>query len=396
MQTKAFLQANSILQRLEEHEHEAFFVGGCVRDFLLNRPIHDIDIVTSAFPEQIQNIFPQVIPVGIAHGTVIVRHEQKSYEVTTYKHYLNKQITANNKQKDIAEDLRLRDFTMNALAMNRSGEIIDIWGGRADIHQQLIRVVADEKGRFLEDPLRILRAVRFVSQLGFRIEKATLEYMNELRASLESVAIERVSSEWEKIITGAFFQRSLTYLKDSKVYQYLPIFNQYPEIFEEIPSNISKFDSFAAFITYMHFSNENIAVRRWLKAWNCSNKTKQQINIFIQAYNNLQQTGLNPWLVYQLPEAMDASFVRLAHQLIPTYEITQEQMQQLRSQLPIASARELEVNGREIMTLFPNLSRGPWIKELLQRIEYEVVFSRLPNKNNKIKEWILCNPPEQN
>lgn len=177
--TEPFREALAIIEKIEEAGHQAFFVGGCVRDFLLKRPIGDVDITTSAKPFEVQAIFDEVIPVGIQHGTVIIRHRGISYEVTTFRlegEYSDQRHPDSVQFIDkIDEDLARRDFTINALAMDKHGHIIDLFQGREDIEKALIRAVGNGHDRFQEDPLRILRAIRFSSQLGFQIEENTLK-----------------------------------------------------------------------------------------------------------------------------------------------------------------------------------------------------------------------------
>src|SRR5699024_9403305 len=133
MLKQSFNDGKKVIKEIEKHHHKAYFVGGCVRDFLLNRSIGDIDIATSALPDQIQQIFPQVIPVGIEHGTVIVRYNHVSYEVTTFR--LDGKYTDQRRPDSVQfidrinEDLERRDFTINALAMDLNGNITDLFDG---------------------------------------------------------------------------------------------------------------------------------------------------------------------------------------------------------------------------------------------------------------------------
>src|SRR5699024_609682 len=142
-----FIDGKKVIIEIENNGHSAYFVGGCVRDLLLNRPIGDIDIATSALPEQIQAIFPQVIPVGIEHGTVIVRYNHVSYEVTTFRldgEYSDQRHPDSVQFIDrIDEDLERRDFTINALAMDKKGKIIDLFAGKKDLARRMIRTVGN-------------------------------------------------------------------------------------------------------------------------------------------------------------------------------------------------------------------------------------------------------------
>src|SRR5690625_122028 len=127
MLEQPFKEAHFIITTLKQYGFEAYYVGGCVRDYLMDIQINDIDIATSAPPEEINKIFKKVIPVGVDHGTVIVRHNHTSYEVTTFKE--NNNYYVKNSQKSIHDDLSMRDFTINSLAMDESGQIIDLFNG---------------------------------------------------------------------------------------------------------------------------------------------------------------------------------------------------------------------------------------------------------------------------
>lgn len=174
-----FVKALPILHHLMKAGHQAYFVGGAVRDSYMKRKIGDVDIATSASPNEVERLFKRTVDVGKEHGTVIVLWEDETYEVTTFR--------AESEYKDyrrpeavrfitsLSEDLKRRDLTINAMAMSAEGELLDYFGGAHDIGQKLIRTVGNPEDRFREDALRMMRAVRFMSQLGFLLEKETRE-----------------------------------------------------------------------------------------------------------------------------------------------------------------------------------------------------------------------------
>lgn len=190
---KLFQIGKEIIHILQQHGFEAYFVGGAVRDYLLCEPIHDVDITTSAFVQDIIDLFPEVIPVGIQHGTVIIRHQGESFEVTTYR-----KSSKTNEPLSLNSDLLSRDFTMNAIAMTKEFELIDDVQGQQHITQRKIQAVGNPHDRIIEDPLRILRAFRFVSIYGFQIEDGTMEAIKQQAHLLQHVAIERMLIEWKK------------------------------------------------------------------------------------------------------------------------------------------------------------------------------------------------------
>lgn len=196
----------NIIEILEAKGHEAYAVGGCVRDTLLDRVPGDWDVTTSARPEEVKALFSHTIDTGIEHGTVTVMKGHEGYEVTTYRidgeyedarHPKEVTFTAN-----LVEDLKRRDFTINAMAYNESSGLVDEFDGMEDLKKGIIRCVGDPMERFTEDALRMLRAVRFAAQLGFSIEEGTREAIRKLAPTIAKVSAERIAVELVKIITS--------------------------------------------------------------------------------------------------------------------------------------------------------------------------------------------------
>ena len=198
------VQVEEILGKLREHGYEAFAVGGCVRDAILGRIPGDWDITTSAHPEEVKQVFGHTIDTGLQHGTVTVMRDHIGYEITTYR--IDGEYEDGRHPKEVVftaelrEDLRRRDFTINAMAYSHETGIVDIFGGAEDLAARRIRCVGDAGERFTEDALRILRAVRFSAQLGFSIEEMTWQALCELAPSLVHVSKERVQVELTKTL----------------------------------------------------------------------------------------------------------------------------------------------------------------------------------------------------
>ncbi|KGE17788.1 CCA tRNA nucleotidyltransferase [Paenibacillus wynnii] len=217
------MAAEIVVTRLTANGHEAFWVGGCIRDELLNRPVHDMDITTSALPEEVLSIFPRCIPTGLQHGTITVLQDKYGFEVTTYRtestyadHRRPEQVVF---VKDVKEDLRRRDFTINAMACGVEGELIDPFYGAKDLDRRLVRCVGDAEERFEEDALRMLRCVRFASTLDFSVAKNTWRGLLRQRDKLAHIAVERVRAELERIVEGPHPWRGLGMLSRSGLLQ---------------------------------------------------------------------------------------------------------------------------------------------------------------------------------
>ena len=197
-----------IIATLEENGHEAYAVGGCVRDAILDIEPKDWDICTSALPEQMIECFEgqRLIETGLQHGTIALLIDDKPFEITTYR---IDEISGNNKYlreseliNSLKEDLSRRDFTINAMAYNHKVGIVDFFGGVSDINDQIIRCVGNPDERFQEDPLRILRALRFASTLNFNIEAKTSSAIYRNKELLQNIAVERISVELNKLLVG--------------------------------------------------------------------------------------------------------------------------------------------------------------------------------------------------
>lgn len=206
MKIKLPKQVSYIIGELEKHGFEAYAVGGCVRDSILGRIPDDWDITTSAKPEQVKEIFQKTIDTGIEHGTVTVMIEREGYEVTTYRIDGEYEDSRHPKEvvftSSLVEDLKRRDFTINAMAYSEKAGLVDVFDGIGDINRKMIRCVGKAKERFCEDALRILRAVRFAAQLKFQIEEETKEAIKELAVNLQNISAERIQTELVKLLVS--------------------------------------------------------------------------------------------------------------------------------------------------------------------------------------------------
>ncbi len=196
----------NIINVLESNGHEAYAVGGCVRDCILGKNPHDWDITTSALPEQVKALFSRTFDTGIEHGTVTVLLNGIGYEVTTYRvdgKYEDgrhpKQVTFTT---SLEEDLKRRDFTINAMAYNDTKGLVDLFGGKQDLDSGIIRAVGNPIERFTEDALRMLRALRFSAQLGFEIEDDTYNAIKKMATTLDRISAERIQVELVKLVTS--------------------------------------------------------------------------------------------------------------------------------------------------------------------------------------------------
>lgn len=237
-----FKAGEKILKMLNDAGYSAYFVGGCVRDKMMGKTPSDIDITTAALPDEVKRLFPHTIDTGLKHGTVTVIVENIPFEVTTYR--VEADYENHRKPKsvefvdDIKKDLSRRDFTINAMAYDKDGGLVDPFGGTEDIERKIIRCVGNPSDRFEEDALRMLRGVRFACQTGFEIEEKTLIAIKEKPHLLKFISEERIFTELKKAICGKF-PGKLSVCMDTGLFEYfLPELSQCFKTAQNTPYHI--------------------------------------------------------------------------------------------------------------------------------------------------------------
>ena len=379
-----------VLERINQAGFEVYFVGGCVRDMLLQRPLHDVDLATSAYPQEVKQIFPQTIDTGIEHGTVTVIYQKKAYEITTFRTESGYQDYRRPDKvefvRSLKEDLKRRDFTINALAMNAQGEIIDLFAGMVDLQQRQIRAVGVAADRFHEDALRMLRAVRFQSQLNFTIEKQTLAGIQTNAALLSHIATERIREEFIKLMEGSNRQAGLISLYQTQLYRFCPGLATYdfPKILQFAAGQIADEATVWSFLAYLG-QLKRAQVRPFLRQWKVANNNIKLVQAAIELLDNYQGSNWQLYIAGQAATATAAQVLRLTCQ--------QELAEQLTGQyqkLPLKSPHQLAINGQQIMQIL-NLSPGPQIGQYLKQIQQAIVAGKLVNDYQTIVNYLKNN-----
>ncbi|WP_429970878.1 CCA tRNA nucleotidyltransferase [Fructilactobacillus sp. Tb1] len=378
-----FIDARKVLQVIEQNGFEAYFVGGSVRDTLLGLSIHDVDMATSAYPEEIKKIFKRTIDTGIEHGTVTVMFDHKGFEITTFRTESGYQDFRRPDKvtfiRSLKEDLKRRDFTINAFAMKENGEVIDLFDGMTDLHNHLIRAVGDASQRFNEDALRMMRAVRFGSQLNFSIEDKTFNAIKTNSHLLEKIAIERINVEFVKMMLGIAPSRGLQEMLDTDLFKYVPFFNQYITEIEAIAKlNLNgklenEIQVWALFATELNLDHNQI--RKMMKSWKCSNKMIEDVLHVVTGIKMLQNQQLIPLTIYQV----GIDNLLNANQVMEIYDkaFKADDLQDAYQQLPIKNKSELNANGGILIK--SGFKPGPQLGKVLNDLELMVINGEIEN-----------------
>lgn len=380
--------SREVIRTLENAGYEAVFVGGAVRDYLLDKPATDIDIATSAEPEEVKAVFPITVDIGTAHGTVLVLMNGEPIEVTTYRtegtYTDHRRPDEVRFVKSLQEDLRRRDFTMNALAMTKDGELIDLFGGKVDMADRIIRAVGNAADRFNEDALRMFRAIRFTAVLGFDIEDQTFKAIRDNAEQIRFISVERLKAEMDKLFAGDNPAKAFHSIQNTGLNLHLPLFPTDNEKLNRTVPFESAVEGWACLMIAGNFSSSDVA-----RAYKLSNVERTFLSTVKDAYANRmdRQFTLDDYYRYDLAALITTE--KLFQSIHNNGEsISSSEIKQMKQSLPIQSVADLSVDGKKLIE-WTSQKGGRWIGEWIGKIEKAVLHGTCKNDPNDIKEWFL-------
>lgn len=373
---KKFNSAIKVLEKFNEAGYEAYFVGGCVRDYLLNDEFSDIDITTNALPDEVKQIFKKSIDTGIKHGTVTILVNGESYEVTTFRtedDYIDHRTPEKVEfVSDLKEDLDRRDFTINAMALDSKGKLYDYHCGEKDLRNKIIKTVNNPNERFFEDALRMLRAFRFSSKLGFEIEENTLKAIKNNAELIKFVSIERIVNEFRKLLTGKGNKRSLELLLDSKLNNYIPFLDEISKIID--------FSNYTFCQSLYILSNINDISFEKLKELKLSNKEIKKVKIYEKINKDFISNVPLEIILYN-NDIKDVAFIASYSKYC-----NKENIEKIR--LPIKSFNDIAITSTEIISIIDKPA-GPWIKEIIKKLEEDIILYKIDNTRKDILDFLM-------
>lgn len=392
-QIPEFNKASSILERIEKEGYEAYFVGGGVRDTLLGLPISDVDIASSATPEEIKRFFPVTFDVGIQHGTVMVLHEKETYEITTFrtesKYEKFRRPEKVNYVRSLREDLKRRDFTINAIALNRQGQLEDPFDGQRDIKAKIIRAVGNPSERFREDALRMMRAARFMSQLAFEVEENTKEAVRYYHPLLSKIAVERTREEWTKLLIGRNRKGGIKFFVETRLFQMCPGFQNRGDDLIDLALFPLQFQSplmaWTVLLYFLKITDEEAT--GFLRAWKLSNKEITNVRIALTALRARLEHFWDNQLLFET--GVDIA-LEIEH-IVTGFGIENDinRLLALDKTLPIHSAQDMKINGNDVIQLLGFNRGGPYLGVILNDVKKRIINQQLANDEAAIKDFIL-------
>ncbi|MCK9493414.1 MAG: CCA tRNA nucleotidyltransferase [Acholeplasmataceae bacterium] len=359
-----------VIEKLKSNGHEAYYVGGCVRDHLLGLEIRDIDITTSAKPFEVLKLFKSE-PTGLKYGTITVLHEKVNIEVTTYRvdgtyedFRKPTEVTLTDSKE---EDVKRRDFTINGLLMDENYEITDYVGGQEDLQNHIIRAIGNPVERFNEDALRLLRAVYFQTKLGFQIDKDTRDAMKENAHLITHLPNERVLNETLKILSGDYQLMGLKTIETTGLSKYLPGLEKGINFINENLKDRIFIDSFFVLCFSLHGSVPN--------DWKFSNVHRNKYQKSVELV--LKNPEIDALILYNY--GLEISL--LANKILFILGKQKNQKNQIKTlfeALPINSVTDLKVKGSDILSLTEK-KQGAWLSKLLDELVTKVLKKELVN-----------------
>jgi tRNA nucleotidyltransferase (CCA-adding enzyme) len=385
-----FEPARPVLQKIEDAGFEAYFVGGCVRDTILGDAIHDIDIATSAYPSEIKSIFKRTVDTGIEHGTVMILDHGTGYETTTFRTESGYQDYRRPDKvtfvRSLSEDLKRRDFTINALALRENGEVVDLFDGLGDLKKHLIKAVGDPNERFHEDALRMMRAVRFASKLDFVISAETLQGIKNNAPLLEKIAVERIRVEFEKLLMGQNPVAGLSDFIETGLYQYCPeLKDQKQKLSGLLLLNNWQIENVeqAWAVIAIQLGMDTRGVSGFLKKWKTSNNLIVDVKKTLPVIHGLHNQNLEPMKLFNAGEKA----VKDANQVAKLYgwAVPDQKLKDKYDSLPIKTKNDLAVNGGILMK-DAGIKPGPLLGKILNMLINQVVNGELANTQSALVE----------
>ncbi|NEU31183.1 CCA tRNA nucleotidyltransferase [bacterium LRH843] len=366
----AFGEAKKIIHTLKDHGYEAYIVGGAVRDLLLKMNASDIDIVTTASASEVQRIFPKTFQMNNQHETVIVRVHHENFEVTTVR------------GDTVEDDLYLRDLTINSLAWDKEGRLIDPTGGLADLREGRLRTISPND-RMTEDPLRMLRVYRFVSELGFTVDPELKAAVIQNHRMLRAVAVERVVKEWMKLVKGKHRNLAIHGIMEANMLESIPGLTLTVNVLKklsEMPTleTESELVCWTVFCLCQDYTDETP-----LKQLALSNELLRGIKLRLRYFTMRLREPWKPYALYVATYEV-ASDVETLRALFHLPATTHKELKEAWNELPIKKKDDLAITGRDLLYKKP----GPWVKEELTWAEKAVVTKVIENDKEQLLQAI--------
>ncbi len=370
--------AIELLKILEQHNHEAYIVGGFVRDYLCDIESYDVDITTSASVDEVEALFEESKKTGSDFGTITVYKGEYSYEITTFR--LEQDYKDHRKPSvveyttEVKNDVVRRDFTMNALLMDKDLHIIDYFSGKEDISNKVIKTIGDPDTRFTEDALRMLRAFRFVSKLGFVVEEETLESIKKNAHLIEHLSSDRILGELKKILSNPYKKEAISYMEECGVLDYLLGLKKGLEIL----LNKEQYSVIEALCLCYNVGD--------LSRYSFTRNEKHLFELAGMISEVTKEDEFNMFILFS--RKLDVCLLANKINVLQGYKDQSDLIRDLDQNLVVKDVCDLKFKGQDILAL-TNLKKRSIIAQVIDQILYHVLMGNMKNDYDEIKEFAI-------
>ncbi|HEY0827783.1 MAG TPA: CCA tRNA nucleotidyltransferase [Bacilli bacterium] len=410
-------EASEIIKVLTGHGFQAYFAGGYVRDLLFNKPVKDIDIATSALPEEVMGLFAHTAPTGLQHGTVTVMMKVHAFEVTTFRtesDYVQKRRPGKVEfVSSLEEDLKRRDFTINAMALGLDGQLIDPFHGKQDLQDLILRCVGNPIDRFNEDALRMMRCLRIASEYGLEVEEETWKALMITGPALKHIAMERIRVELEKMVEGSFPHKAIELLAASKLIKYFKVdagltLENFEYTLQYNLIDLPRIDNKEARWVYLFilmgmqagkaretlhkltfakrkidYIHKLLVSHEWIRV-HMEHSSEWNWRDWVQSTIQFGKAAVTSWLTI-VPFLNAANLNSTNDNLVWLRDFNEEKLHEtvdIIQGVTVETVSDLKISGEDLLKIHP--FPGVWIKEILDRLLIDVAFKLLPNRKEQL------------
>lgn len=381
-----FQRGIQIITKLNEITPQAYLIGGVVRDYLLKVPFNDIDIATSATPEQVLELFPNAIQEFAEYGCITIKEDDMIFEITTFREEVyNKKSRKPSEihySRKLLDDINRRDYTINALAMPKSMVLVDLVGGEKDIKNKIIRIIGAPKTRFKEDPLRILRGLSLMAKFNFTIERKTLNGMVKRRKNLNEIANVKLTAEFVNILNQPYGKKTVKLILKKQLFKFVNNYHYWLTLIYKKYDKLSIMEKFAILCKLNPSVLEN----------SCFNKeTIAKIKEIIEISKTIENSPITEYEVYKynLDDLISADLINSI--LIKKYSLQTKKIKEMAETKVITQRSDIVINSQAVIQL-ANGTTGSFINDIMIQLEKDITTKRINNNlvevTNRVNELL--------
>lgn len=381
-----FQRGIQIITKLNEITPQAYLIGGVVRDYLLKVPFNDIDIATSATPEQVLELFPNAIQEFAEYGCITIKEDDMVFEITTFREEVyNKKSRKPSEihySRKLLDDINRRDYTINALAMPKSMVLVDLVGGEKDIKNKIIRIIGAPKTRFKEDPLRILRGLSLMAKFNFTIERKTLSGMVKRRKNLNEIANIKLTAEFVNILNQPYGKKTVKLMLKKQLFKFVNNYHYWLTLIYKKYDKLSIMEKFAILCKLNPSVLEN----------SCFNKeTIAKIKEIIEISKTIENSPITEYEVYKynLDDLISADLINSI--LIKKYSLQTKKIKEMAETKVITQRSDIVINSQAVIQL-ANGTTGSFINDIMIQLEKDITTKRINNNlvevTNRVNELL--------